>query len=617
MDKELHLFIIWERGRYKETDILHDIKTHFQIVKCYDILWSDECVSDNFTRFYGTNLPKGSDKEKECGTGRFLLVIVYDENPQYGIRHTSKGDAVVNVNMFDAKSKYRSWTGGGHKIHATNSPKETNHDLTLLLGINVADFIKNELTFIIESIECDIVGAKGWKSLSELFYVLNNTVNYVVLRGKNELLNNQFSDEHRDVDLLIDDYENTKYVINGISCCSKTRPHEKVAIADYDYYLDLWPVQKRYFDPLWCQEMLSNRVLTNGYYFLDEKNEFYTLLYHCLIYKNKIADDYKQRISELQKKLSVDETDLYKALVGFLKQNSYEVFYAPLDASITIHAENADIEEYATKYGCLISQSDIVVDGNKITTKVYQKENSYFKVATKYVIDREYKYLTELQNEPYFPKVIDYGELDAEFNFIEISKCEGENPIEFFKIPKHQHLPYIKSFVEETLNVVLVLIKHNILHRDLMPQNILVTEKNGKCSINIIDFGWAVDIGEKNAVTPGELGGRYHDKNGYSDIYSLGVIVNDVERYHGTRYECRVSNLLKQISSFDYDDVLLLTRKITQLQKKLSLTFKDRLSGWKFFIKNRRRWELLFSLLPFCVAYRCRKTLSKYLSGKK
>lgn len=610
------MFIIWERGRYKETDILHDIKSHFQIVKCYDILWSDECVSDNFTRFYGTNLPKGSDKEKECGTGRFLLVIAYDENPQYEIRHTSKGDAVVNVNMFDAKSKYRSWTGGGHKIHATNSPKETNHDLTLLLGINVADFIKNEPTSIIESIERDIVGAKGWKSLSELFYVLNNTVNYVVLRGKNELLYNQFSDEHRDVDLLIDDYENTKYVINGISCCSKTRPHEKVTIANYDYFLDLWPVQKRYFDPLWCQEMLSTKVLTNGYYFLDEKNEFYTLLYHCLIYKNKIANDYKQRIIELQKKLSVNESDLYKALVGFLKQNSYEVFYAPLDASITVYSGNADIEKYATQYGCLISRSDIVVDGNKITTKVYRKEISYFKVATKYLIDREYKYLTELQNEPNFPRVIDYGELDTEFNFIEISTCEGIDPIEFFKMPKHQHLPFIKSFVEETLNVISILIKHNILHRDLIPQNILVTEKNGKCSINIIDFGWAVDIGEQNVVTPDGLG--LHNKDiGYSDAYLLGSSLNRMGYILDTRYVFRIGNVLRQITADDYANTQTLIHKIGLTQQQLSPKLKDRLSEWKFFINNRQRRELLFSLMPFRLAYKCRESLSKYLSGKK
>lgn len=607
MEKELHLFIIWERGRYKEFDILSDIKSHFQIVKCYDILWSDECVSDNFTRFYGTNLPKGSDKEKECGTGRFLLVIVYDENPQYAIRHTSKGDVVVNVNMFDSKSKYRNWTGGGHKIHATNSPKETNHDLTLLLGINVADFVKNEPDNQIIKIEQDVVGAKGWQSLLELFYVLNNTVNYVVLRGKNELLNNQFSDEHRDVDLLIDDYENTKYVINGISCCSRTRPHEKLTIAGYDYFLDLWPVQKRYFDPIWCQEMLSDKVLTKGYFFLDEKNEFYTLLYHCLIYKNKIADDYKQRISELQNRLSLNETDLHKALVGFLKQNSYEIYFSPLDSSLNVHTENINIKEYATRYGHLISRSDIVVDGKKIVTKVYRKENSFFKVATKYLIDREYKYLTELQNEPFFPQVVDYGELDSVFNFIEISKCEGIDLISFFRMPEYQHLPYIKSFVEETLNVILVLIKHNILHRDILPQNILVTEKKGKCSVNIIDFGWTVDINEKNAITPKELGGRYHDKNGYSDFYSLGIIATDIEKYHETRYECRVGQMLRKITSLDYDNIQSLVDKIEMVQQQLTPTFRDRLSEWKFFIKKRYRKEFLFSLLPFSIAYKLRK----------
>ena len=38
------------------------------------------------------------------------------------------------------KEKFRDLTGGGHKIHSTNSPLETNHDLTLLLGINYNDY---------------------------------------------------------------------------------------------------------------------------------------------------------------------------------------------------------------------------------------------------------------------------------------------------------------------------------------------------------------------------------------------------------------------------------------------------------------------------------------------
>lgn len=602
-EKELHLFIIWEHGRYKENEILADIKAHFELVKCYDILWSKTCVSSNFTRFYGTNLPPNSEKEKECGIGRFLLVVVYDHNPVYKVRSTSKGNAVVNVNMFDAKSKYRNWTGGGHKIHATNSYKETNHDLTLILGINVEDFVKKISDTQVsgtEYVECDVAGAKGWESLLDLFYVLNNTINYVVLRGGNELLQNKFSDEHRDVDLLVDDYQNTKYLINGISCCSESRPHEKVTIGGYDYFLDLWPVQKYYFDPQWCQEMLDSKVFSDGFYFLNDRNELYSLIYHCLIYKNRISVDYQKRIRELLLRLSIVGDDLYKILVNFLESNSYEIYFAPLDSSLIVHMDNVIINEYAFRNGYLFSRSDIFVDGEKYLTKVYSRKDSYYKVATKYLIEREYAFLTELKNEPYFPKVIDYGQIDSEYGFIEISRCKGVNPIEFFKSPSHQHLPCVKGFFEELLNVVKILIKHNIIHRDLMPQNILVYEKDGRCCISVIDFGWSAKIGEGNVITPNLLGLNYHDAHGYSDVYSLGEIAFDIYKYHTTRYEMRIGELLKLVTSDWYEgDIKVLEEKIDSIQMQLPLTFTDWLSEWRCFVRNRKLKELFFSLLPY------------------
>ena len=616
--KELHLFIIWERARNKETDIINDIKSNFTILKFFDIQWDSRNVASNFTRFYGTNLPTGSAKEAECGTGNFLLIVVYDENPYYANRLTSKGDAIVNINMFDAKSKYRSWTGGGHKIHATNSPRETNHDITLLLGVNIEDFLRcyPKKTDIVEHIKKDVVGADEWKDLSELFYVLSNTVDYVVLRGKDELLQNKFTNEHRDIDILTSDYLNAKYVINGTSSCNKYRPHERVMIDGYDYYLDLWQTQKNYFDPDWCKNMMNTRVRMGNYYFLGSTNEFYVLLYHCLIYKNNIADDYKAFIEERLSAMNNRNADLYELLIEFLTGHKYEIYFAPLDQSVKVHTYNKAIEKYATRHGRLIARNEVNCNGTHYSTRVYKRKNTFFKVATKEIVDREYQFLKRLESEPYFPKVVDYGEISPDLNFIEITACEGENPISFFGIPAHQHLHYIKSFVQEGLKVIQVIINHNIIHRDVMPQNILVTEKNGKCSISIIDFGWSADIGDKNAVTPQQLGGWYHDSKGYSDVYSLGGIINDIEKYHGTRYECRISNMLKQVTSIDYEDVQSLSRKIEFIQKQLLPTFRDQLSEWKFFIRKRYRKEFLFSLLPFNFAYRSRVLFRKTYEKK-
>ena len=172
MNKELHLFILWQNARYKESEILEDMAKYFTILKQYAITWTPQLVANNFTRFYGVNLPPNSFKEEECGRGEFLLCVVQDENPVYEVRMTSRGPEKVNVNMFDAKDRYRSWTGGGHKIHGTNNEKETNHDLTLLIGMNVADFLSKEASSTkYEALQKDIEGANGWESLEHMFYV--------------------------------------------------------------------------------------------------------------------------------------------------------------------------------------------------------------------------------------------------------------------------------------------------------------------------------------------------------------------------------------------------------------------------------------------------------------
>ena len=74
--KELHLFIAWEKARSKEKFIRDEIKKNFEILDIYNVKWSKERFSKNLTRFYGTNLPNNSNKEKHIGNGRFLLFIV-------------------------------------------------------------------------------------------------------------------------------------------------------------------------------------------------------------------------------------------------------------------------------------------------------------------------------------------------------------------------------------------------------------------------------------------------------------------------------------------------------------------------------------------------------------
>lgn len=165
---EIHVFVLWSNALDVSAAILEDVARHFAIRDVFRVHWPEDTFSTNLTRFYGGLLPPGAEKEKHCGTGPFLVAVVEDREPVYAPRPVPKG--IVNARMFEAKQRYREWTGGGHRIHATLDASEAEHDLQLLLGRG-ADFYR-ERAAAWDGAEtpwfAELVGAGGWRDRSEL-----------------------------------------------------------------------------------------------------------------------------------------------------------------------------------------------------------------------------------------------------------------------------------------------------------------------------------------------------------------------------------------------------------------------------------------------------------------
>ena len=147
-----------------------------------------------------------------------MVIVFEDLKPTFQNRPTSSGYRRVNSNVFDFKQKLRSDLGGGHIIHATDSVKETNKDLTLLTGLNLQDFKKlnsDEWSGRIDKIENNVFGFNGFKDISELFYLLNSTLDYVVLRNFEEFPDKIVLNEHSDVDLLVENKNILVYTVGA------------------------------------------------------------------------------------------------------------------------------------------------------------------------------------------------------------------------------------------------------------------------------------------------------------------------------------------------------------------------------------------------------------------
>ncbi len=346
---EIHLIIIWDKARLKVDAIESDVCKQFEVVKIYEIEWGQERFADNLSRFYGKNLPPGSKKEAEVGTGPFLLYVVRDTRPRYAVRRTSKGNKLVNTNLFDSKMRYREWTTPGEKIkstvHATNDVSESKVDLILLTGQSYSLFMSMppQVDSAVEKRNANLFGSNGWDSLKDPFSVLNDGCNYVVLRNFTDLFNQPISEEHSDIDLLVESYDDARRLLDATEVfAEKFRVQNKVAIDGLRLSFDLRYVGDGYLDGGWQKNILRNRVLANnGFYVPCDEDFFYSLIYHAVVNKNRIASNYIDELGVVGNRLLLDtnakgffeSTNLREIMECFMEKRGYQ-YIAPKDLSV-------------------------------------------------------------------------------------------------------------------------------------------------------------------------------------------------------------------------------------------------------------------------------------------
>jgi len=344
---EAFIFIIWNKASNKKDLIIDDLSSRFEIISVYNVFWSDRYFSQNMARFYGEKLPSVAFKEKYVGRGPLTLVVVKDHNPIYTKRDTTRGKQTVNINVFDAKERYRSWTGGGDRVHASNSLLETKREIALFFGKGYKQFIgehKGKWGGRKLRLKRDLTGARGWKNLEELFKILNETTNYVVLRNFETIFKNNINKEHPDIDILTDNYEDVVSITNSKSVFNKKfRVHHKVKVGNGYNLFDFRYVGDNYYDRAWEMDILKNKVLSGEDLYIPRQNDyFYSLLYHALIHKLSISEDYKSRFVTMGrdlglKNLSYDlfgnRGSAFKILNNYMNKKGYH-YVDPVDLSV-------------------------------------------------------------------------------------------------------------------------------------------------------------------------------------------------------------------------------------------------------------------------------------------
>ena len=296
-ESEVHVFLLWSEALDKAGDILADIDARFTVREILRVEWSREHFARNLTRFYGQTLLEGSEKELHCGVGPFLVVVVEDRLPAYASRRTNRGKLPVNTRMYDAKARYRRWTGGGHRVHATVNRREADKDLFLLLGRRAAFYetaSDPQWNGTILEARRDLIGASGWKSRSELLTALEAAIGYVAL-GELSLLDGKYADETPT--LLVDNLWWAARIANGRGPRDED---QQVLVAETEQRLVLCEVGDGSLDPAWQHTLLSQSTrASDGMVVPGAVDRFYLTLLG-------VASD--------ARKLSASESDLLDRL---------------------------------------------------------------------------------------------------------------------------------------------------------------------------------------------------------------------------------------------------------------------------------------------------------------
>lgn len=606
-DGEIHTLIVWSKAIDHIDAVEGKIREKFNLLANIEIAWEKEKFLDNLHPFYAHSQKHlGAEAYKDllvgkiehCGDEPFQLFVFKDQKPEYAYRETSSGLRSVNINIFDLKAELRMLTEGGHKIHASDNTFESNKDLTILLGQNTEDFLQNlEDWRKVKKITTNCLGVGGFTNITELFYLLNNSIDYVVLRNFDCLPDEYTLEGHGDIDLLV---ENLNYILyltgaKAVFPNEKYRVHHIIKINGTEIPFDFRYVGDNYYDRKWQEDILYNKAAHHSLIPVPNPvNHFFSLLYHAYVHKFEVSTDYHGRLHGLGEETGVHysaqmtKQEVKELLDNFLDKKQYR-YSVPVDRSVFYNTDFLSLGTKPGEYGKLISTQVARLGDKSLITEVFYdaEKNRIYKICPEPIASNEIRGLTLLNDTGVAPKLLGITRKD-EVTVIEMEYLEGVPLSELFKDGNFWKFRHIKKLINDTVKILEVLISKDILHRDIKPDNFLIQKVGNFYELKIIDFGWSCKYGCNDAITPQDLGEVWkRDNQSYSDIHSSYMVLNEL-LFRLPTITAFISRLLNDIDA--KHNKIIAVDKLRKLYKNtLPLRISQREQLFLFFKRNYRR----------------------------
>ena len=134
-----HVFVLWRKAHPVRERILADLESEFVVLERIRVRWPWWRTPALLRAFYSDRRwIRWIRKALTCGAWSFEAVLVRDDRPDIAVRREGECRAGENKRMREAKKRYREWSGGRWRVHASATPEETAYQYRFLTGRDLA-----------------------------------------------------------------------------------------------------------------------------------------------------------------------------------------------------------------------------------------------------------------------------------------------------------------------------------------------------------------------------------------------------------------------------------------------------------------------------------------------
>jgi len=196
---------------------------------------------------------------------------------------------------------------------------------------------------------------------------------------------------------------------------------------------------------------------------------------------------------------------------------------------------------------------------------VYEKDAIIYKQTSFDLAEREARFLSRLESN-YFPKPIDVRS-EGNTSVITFQKIQAQN-LKTALSEINSSVETLHDFIQHCLTILVDLKEKGITHRNICRDTILV--KDGKPIL--LDFNWAISEQEPY-FSPSGLGGYERPPDGhFSDVYSMGKLLEYVNRQHHRVFDWVISLMVEKDRWMRITDLMVLK---ALFETALTITLED------------------------------------------